>query len=131
MDEVPVCRSESEEVEEGSGPSVPAKKSRRNKSWVLIKRWYSVQAKEFINNENIWSINYTRDSDEGEKSKGPQYDCALYLLFVNDCKDILIFKTNSSTTMTRLVREVSTEFRKTLKEKEISCLIYAESQKLF
>ncbi|CAG4974255.1 unnamed protein product [Parnassius apollo] len=29
------------------------------------------------------------------RPKGQQYDCALYLLFVNDCNDILIFKTTS------------------------------------
>ncbi|CAK1582220.1 unnamed protein product [Parnassius mnemosyne] len=105
MDEVPVYRSESEEEEEGAGPSVQAKKNRRNKSWVLIKRCYNVQeAEKFVSNEKTWSRNYTRDSDEGQKrfyrcnkvkSKGPQCDCALYLLFVNDCNDILIFKTTS------------------------------------
>ncbi|CAK1595795.1 unnamed protein product [Parnassius mnemosyne] len=68
MDEVPVYRSESEEEEEGAGPSVPAKKNRRNKSWVLIKRCYNVQeAEKFVSNEKTWSRNYTRDSDEGQK----------------------------------------------------------------
>ncbi|CAG5039897.1 unnamed protein product [Parnassius apollo] len=71
----------------------------------MIKRCYNVQeAEKFVSNEKTWSRNYTRDSDEGQerfyrcnkvKSKGPQCDCALYLLFVNDCNDILIFKTTS------------------------------------
>ncbi|KAL0821529.1 hypothetical protein ABMA28_004986 [Loxostege sticticalis] len=104
MDEVPVYRSDSDEEEVGAEPSVPAKKSRHIKSWVLIKRCSEQEAEEFVNDEKTWSRNYTRDSEEGQKrfyrcnkvkSKGPQCDCALYLLFVNDCEDVLIFKTTS------------------------------------
>lgn len=101
MNEVPVYQSESESETE----ITVTKKQKKTKDWIFLKQFSNEEdALNFVNSECIWSRNYTRATEDGQKRfyrcnkvkrRGPQCDAELYLLFVIDDDKVNVYQTAS------------------------------------
>lgn len=83
--------------------SDPVKKKRVFHTWVLVKKFENASlAQEMLQQENIWSIHYSNDSEEGKKiyyrcnkvkKRRPQCSAKRYLLYDSLSSAVFLYRT--------------------------------------
>ncbi|KAL0831843.1 hypothetical protein ABMA28_001373 [Loxostege sticticalis] len=100
---VPLLQSDSDGEYSDQEQNIPMKKKRVYQSWVFVAKFDSASlAHKVLDQENIWSINYSNESEEGKKTyyrcnkvkkRGPQCSAKRYILYDSLSDAVLLYRT--------------------------------------
>ncbi|KAL0871027.1 hypothetical protein ABMA27_004837 [Loxostege sticticalis] len=100
---VPLLQSDSDGEYSDQEQNIPMKKKREYQSWVFVAKFDSASlAHKVLDQENIWSINYSNESKEGKKTyyrcnkvkkRGPQCSARRYILYDSLSDAVFLYRT--------------------------------------